>query len=147
MNKFYPILSGLFGIRIFPFSHFPLFHLVFYPSPHPFLSLQNAQILFILDSKELSNFLDAIASPSSWCCQWVSHSVSHNFRFAIFKQLLVSPVSSVSPVSPVSHVNHVSPVSLFSPVSSVSPWSQWAQLAQLAQWRWSCSSCSSGLLF
>ena len=59
-------------------------------------------------------FLDAIASPSSWCCQWVSQSVSHNFRFAIFKQLLVSPVSPLSLVNP---VNPVSPVCLVSLVA------------------------------
>ena len=35
------------------------------------------------------NFLDAIASPSSYPCQWVSESVSDSFRFPILISLLL----------------------------------------------------------
>ena len=62
-------------------------------------------------------FLDAIASPSScqWVSEWVSQSVIHNFRFAIY----IGLVSLVSPVSPVGTVETVSPVGTVGTVDTV----------------------------
>ena len=82
-------------------------------------------------------FLDAIASPCSWCHgsvgQWASQW-GDNFRFAIYKRLLAilfyckpcqpcqwfitSDLPYICPVSPVCPVSHTSPVS---PANSVSP--------------------------
>ena len=91
-------------------------------------------------------FLDAIASPCNWCCQWVGQPVGQwgdNFRFAIY----ISHVSYVSQFSYVSHVSWPSGAGLaFLAVlayssSSIGNFSNSAMFFCIYRALWACLQC------